>query len=150
MIEKRLLHRVQAAPWAPDSLDCRDLLASGLSGQGEARQDAASVDMDSTRSTLPDIAALFRSAEIEPLTKSVEKRDARLQIQGVPHAIHVQCQWEFVLPLRDRNSQSLTWPERGEGRYGHAGYDDLAAGYVGFIPGHAQTPGLNLAILVSA
>jgi hypothetical protein len=31
----------------------------------------------------------FRSAEIEPLTKGVEKSDARLQIQVVPHAIPV-------------------------------------------------------------
>jgi hypothetical protein len=114
MIEKRLLHRVQAAPGAPDSFDRRDLLAGGLNRQGEARQDAVSVDVDGTRSTLPDIAALLRSTEIEPLTKGVEKRDARLQIQGVLHAIHVQCEREFVLPLPDRNSQSSTRSERCE------------------------------------
>jgi hypothetical protein len=114
MIEKRLLHRVEAAPGGIDSFDCRDLLASGLNRQGEARQDAASVDVDGTRSTLPDIAALFRSTEIEPFTKGVEKSDARLQIQVVPHAIHLQCERDLVLPPRERNSQSLTWAERGE------------------------------------
>jgi hypothetical protein len=114
MIEKRLLHRVQAAPGGADSLDCRDLLASGLNRQGEARQDAVSVDMDGTRPTLSDIAALFRSAEIEPFTKGVEESDARLQIQVVPHAIHLQCERDLVLPPRERNSQSLTWAERGE------------------------------------
>src|ERR1700683_5857566 len=81
MIEKRLLHRGQAAPGGTDSLDCRDLLASGLNRQGETRQGAVSVDMDGTRATLSDIAALFRSAEIEPLTKGVEESDARFPIQ---------------------------------------------------------------------
>jgi hypothetical protein len=70
--------------------------------------------MDGTRPTLSDIAALFRSAEIESLAKGVEESDARFQIQVVPHAIHVQCEREFVLPLRDRNSQSLTRSERCE------------------------------------
>jgi hypothetical protein len=114
MIEKRLLHRVQTAPGRTDSFDCRDFLASGLSRQGEARQDAASVEVDGTRSTLPDIAALFRSAEIEPFTKGVEKSDARLQIQVVTHTIHVQCDREFVLVPRGGNGQSLTWTEHGE------------------------------------
>ena len=59
-----------------------------------------SVDVDGTRSTLPDVAALFRSAEIEPLTKGVEKSDARLQIQVVPHAIHVSCERDLAPPPR--------------------------------------------------
>ena len=114
MVEKRLLHRVQAAPGRADSLDCRDLLASGLNRQGETRQDAVSVDMDGTCSTLSDIAALLRSAQIEPFTKGVEESDARFQIQVVSRAIHLQCERDLVLPARERSSQSLTWAERGE------------------------------------
>jgi hypothetical protein len=56
--------------------------------------------MDGARPTLSDIAALFRPAEIEPFTKGVEKSDARLQIQVVPHAIHLQCEPDLVLPPR--------------------------------------------------
>jgi hypothetical protein len=70
--------------------------------------------MDGTRPTLSDIAALFRSAEIEPFTKGVEESDARFQIQIVPHAIHLQCERDLVLPPREGNSQSLTRAERGE------------------------------------
>jgi hypothetical protein len=70
--------------------------------------------MDGTRPTLSDIAALFRSAEIEPFTKGVEKGDARLQIQVVPHAIHVQCEGDLDLPPRERNGQSLIRADRGE------------------------------------
>jgi hypothetical protein len=114
MIEKRLLHRVQTAPGGTDSLDRRDLLAGGLNRQGETRQDAVSVDMDGTRPTLSDIAALFRSAQIEPFTKGVEKSDARFQIQVVSHAVHLQCERNLVLPPRERSSQSLTRAERGE------------------------------------
>ena len=57
-----------------------------------------SVDVDGARSTLPDVAALFRSAEFEPLTVGVEKSGARLQIQVVPRAIHVYCERNLVLP----------------------------------------------------
>jgi hypothetical protein len=69
---------------------------------GTKRIHSVSVDMNGTRPTLSDIAALFRSAEIEPFTKGVEESDARSQIQVLPHAIHLQCEREtsFCRPAK--------------------------------------------------
>jgi len=90
MVEERLLHRVQPAVGSTYPLDCRHLVAGSLNCQGEARQHTPAVKVDGASSTLSDIAALLRAAEVQALAQRVEQRHTGLQLKMVRYAVDVQ------------------------------------------------------------
>jgi hypothetical protein len=79
---ERSLHRVQVFRLT-DALNGRDLFAFVHCGEAETRKLTPAVNMHSARTTLAMIASLFRSGQMQVLSKTIEKRGARIDPQIV-------------------------------------------------------------------
>jgi hypothetical protein len=79
MIDEGLLHRMQCAVGLGEALDGRDIFALHAGSQGEARQNAASVDQHSASAALTVIATLLAAGKTGVLAKRVEQRGADVE-----------------------------------------------------------------------
>jgi len=102
MIDERLLHRVQRAVRLGEAFDCRDIFAFRACSQGEARQNAASVDQYRARAALSVIATLLAACKADVLAKRVKQRRADVERKA-------------IVPLIDSGigDERIAWVRRG-------------------------------------
>ena len=93
---ERSLHRVQVFRLT-DTLNCRDLFALVHGGEAETRIHAPAIDVHSARTALAMIASLFRSGQMQMLSKTIEKRGARIDPQIVFLAVNPKRYRDSIL-----------------------------------------------------
>jgi hypothetical protein len=89
VLDESLLDRMQSAVLL-EPFDRGDLVPFMHDRKRETRVDSAAIDVDGTGAALAVIAALFRAKQLEMFSQRVEKRRARVKIEGDGLAIHAQ------------------------------------------------------------
>src|SRR5688572_3555416 len=97
-----------------EAFDGRDLAALQGGGEGQAGQHAPAVDEDSAGPALALVAALLRAREVQPLAQGIEQDHARVELQPVRGAVHLQGHRDDVLGRYRRGDRIRSGPEGGE------------------------------------
>ena len=88
VLNKSRLHRMKISR-LPQPFNGGNLIALMHHGKRQAAIHASAIDMYCARSTLPVIAAFFRTGQMNPLTQRIEQSSANIEAtQRVVLAIH--------------------------------------------------------------
>jgi hypothetical protein len=75
-----------------DAFDCGDLVIPMHDGEGEARVDAATVDVDRACSALTVITAFFRAGQGKVLAEAVEQGSTRVKSERVGLSVDLEIE----------------------------------------------------------
>ena len=128
VLDERDLHWMKVIGLA-DAFDRCDLVGAMHHGEGEARVNAAAVDVDRTGSALTMVAALLGAGQVEVFAETIEKSSARVKAERMGLAVDLESQgygtWSESLLLDSGWERSRRCCEYRRGGNDEAGRSEM-------------------------